>query len=180
MEPQTVFNPVIAGVVAGIVAALVAAYASRRNSERAIQIENITKERAKWRDKIRCLALEVQQAATEMNRVKLAELRLGFCLNLNPFDTEDDAIIAVISKFSWNKAVDEKNLTEFSDRLALLLKHDWERAKHEAKLFHFRRAPVRTPYEKFLTRSVEDAARLRFKNAALWGHLSKADNSRAT
>jgi hypothetical protein len=150
MDWQTVFTSVSAS---GVIAALVTGYASRRSSERAIQIENITKERAKWRDKIRCQALEVQRAATEKDRAKLAELRLGFCLNLNPLDKEDCAIITVISRFSESGQVDEKSLLEFSDRLALLLKHDWERAKHEAKLFPFRRkAPVRIPYERSLAR----------------------------
>jgi hypothetical protein len=144
MDWQTVWTSASAS---GVIAALIAGYASRRNSERVIQIENITKERAKWRDKIRSQALETQRAAREMNRAKLAELRLGFCLNLNPFDKEDCAIITVISTLSELEQVDEESLLEFSDRLALLLKHDWERAKHEAKLFHFRKAPVRRTYE---------------------------------
>jgi hypothetical protein len=150
------WQTVVTSLSAGLIAAVVTGYASRRNSERAIQIENITKERAKWRDKIRCLALEAQQAARGKNGVKLAELRLGFCLNLNPFDDEDCAIIAIISRFSGSEQVDEKTLLEFSDRLALLLKHDWDRAKHEAELFRFRRkAPVRNTYNEFRQEQLE-------------------------
>lgn len=42
----------------------------------------------------------------------------------------------------------EARLAEFSGRVAYLLKHDWERAKHEAKAWFSRRnAPERKRYE---------------------------------
>jgi hypothetical protein len=59
-----------------VVSALVAGLFAERSSKRAIQIENITKERAKWRDKIRDFALAVHQAATQRNEALLKELRL--------------------------------------------------------------------------------------------------------
>jgi hypothetical protein len=128
---------------------------SRRNSERTIQIENITQERAKWRDKLRELAHEVQQAATEEEKpAKLEGLFLDFSLNLNPFDEEDEAILNVIRELSRLKPENrEQCCQEFFDRLALLLKYDWERAKREAKPWSFlRAAPARTPYAEFKAR----------------------------
>jgi hypothetical protein len=116
-----------------VVSALVAGLFAERSSKRAIQIENITKERAKWRDKIRDLALAVHRAATLKERALLIEQRLCLSLNLNPIDTEDTAILSAIDKMSQSEQLDEKTLQEFSDRVALLLKHDWDRAKVEAK-----------------------------------------------
>ena len=133
MDKQTVVSSAIA-VIGVIISALIAALVARRNSERAIQIENITKERAKWRDKIREQALEVHRATTEKNHEKLMELRLALSLNLNPEDKEDRAILDLISEMVRH----DKGLEEFSVRVALLLKHDWERAKREAKPFSLR------------------------------------------
>lgn len=64
---------------------LVAGFVTLKISERKIQIENVTQERAKWRDKIRIKSNEVHQATVDDNAAKLAELRLDFSLNLNPF-----------------------------------------------------------------------------------------------
>jgi hypothetical protein len=41
---------------------------------------------------------------------------------------------------------DDRMGQEFADRVALLLKHDWERAKCEAK---HRKTPPRLTYEEF-------------------------------
>jgi hypothetical protein len=74
--------------------------------------------------------------------------RSEFSLNLNPFDQEDEGILAVINTVKNRDTLDVK-LPEFADRVALLLKHDWERAKHEAKPLLFRWSPPkRTTYEK--------------------------------
>ncbi len=111
-----------------VVSALVAGLFAERSSKRAIQVENITKERAKWRDKIRELAPAVHKAASQKNGALLKEQRLSLSLNLNPIDAEDTAILNAIDKMSQSEQLDEKRLQEFSDRVALLLKHDWERA----------------------------------------------------
>lgn len=131
-------SAVISAVVSGIFA--------RRTSERAIQIENITKERAKWRDKIREQALAVHQAARKQDAALLAELRLSLSLNLNPTDNEDAGILRAIDTLMAAALPDEKTGREFADRVALLLKHDWDRAKSEAK---HRKSPPRLTYAEF-------------------------------
>jgi hypothetical protein len=127
------------------------------NNARNIKIENITKERAKWRDDVRQKSLEVHKAAVSLNVVWLNELHLQFGLILNPEDVNDRAILDTIRclKISQNEAV----LTEFADRVSLLLKHDWERAKWEAKggdcafaSDMVLRKPPRVTYEQFTAR----------------------------
>ncbi|WP_404361603.1 hypothetical protein [Methylotuvimicrobium sp. KM1] len=133
-----------------VVGGLVAGFVALRNSERKILIENVTKERAKWREKIRIKSNEVYKAAEADESAKLLELRLEFSLNLNPFDNEDNAILGAIVnlKVSENREI---KLAEFSERVALLLKHDWERAKFEAKPWFFRcYPPKRTTFAEWL------------------------------
>ncbi len=101
------------------------------NNARNIKIDNITKERAKWRENVRQKSLDVHKAAVRLNGVWLDELHLQFSLILNPEDANDRAILAIIRRLKISH--DEALLTEFADRVSLLLKHDWERAKWEAK-----------------------------------------------
>ncbi len=67
MDWKTILtSTVLAAIVVGLVsfvAAIINGYGLRRNVERAIQIENITKERARWRSKLRSRASEVYEAA---------------------------------------------------------------------------------------------------------------------
>jgi len=123
-----------------VVGGLIAGFIALRTLERNIQIENITQERAKWREKIRIKSVEVHQASMAYNKDKLSQLRLEFSLNLNPFEIEDSSILSVIADLQDSKDRGTK-LAEFSDRVALLLKHDWERAKYEAKHFNCHLCP---------------------------------------
>ncbi|SRR5579871_2455125 len=127
-----------------VLAALVTAFVALQNSERKIKIEHITGERAKWRDKVREKALQVHQAAVAGNAERLLELHLEFSLILNPNDPEDRKILLTISKLSsedMDTDLLQSLLSEFEQRIAFLLKHDWERAKSEADPFWKRREP---------------------------------------
>jgi hypothetical protein len=123
-----------------------------RTNERNIQIENITKERAKWRNKIRRDANSACAPSAMKEGAEFEKLRMAFSLNLNPLDVEDNGIMECLEKFP-NEYSKNEALKEFTIRLSLLLKHDWERAKYEAKswIYHvFRRAPMRTRYDDFV------------------------------
>jgi hypothetical protein len=136
--------------VAGFVAGVVAGYFAFQSPERKIQIEYIAQERAKWRKKIRANALLVQQAAVGHDPIKLDELHLTFRLLLNPHDEEDQLILLTIGNLK-NAGNYKAGLVEFSSRIALLLKHDWDRAKHEARPWFLAfRAPKRRPYADVL------------------------------
>ncbi len=123
-------------LTSAVVAALVGGYVSLVDSERKIQIENVTQERAKWREQIRLNAIKVHKVAIdpdiEVRKSSLTELRMVVELLLNPHDPEDVAILRCIEELADCKEP-AKRLPELSRRLAFLLKHDWERAKREAK-----------------------------------------------
>ena len=104
------------------IAGLIAAYVAFWNAEQKIAIDNITKERAKWRDKIREVALEIYKAIMESDKEKLSELKNKFRLLLNPVDTEDNNIINLICVKDESKK--EEQADEFSFCVSHLLKHD--------------------------------------------------------
>ena len=87
MAADAVGSTIVVGIVAGVsslLGAAIGAAVSLRTNSRNIKIENITKERAKWRDNVRKKALKVHQAAVEKNATRLQELYLEFTLILNP------------------------------------------------------------------------------------------------
>ena len=120
-------------VVAGLVAGLV----TLRTTERKIAIENITQQRQLWREKIREKALEVVQAYKNNDRARIEELYVEFQLLLNPEDGNDIAILDTIWKMQEEEKEHSNLSIELSEKLSLLLKHDWERAKYEAKPVFF-------------------------------------------
>lgn len=142
MDLSTVLS---SGVVAGLVAGLVTV----RTVERKIAIENITQQRQHWRENVRSKCKEVVSAYSEGNASRLTELYSEFQLMLNPEDVNDVSILDTL----WEMQGDEKSLglaVELSEKISLLLKHDWERAKREAKPLWFRIGESqRTSYDNF-------------------------------
>lgn len=133
----------------GVVASLIAGLVTLRTTERKIAIENITKQRELWRDKIRVKSLEVTRAYDGKDSRRLLELYTEFLLLLIPFDPEDNAIMDVLWDLK-SGSLDIGKLIEFTERLSLLLKHDWQRAKREAKPWFFRGSKAkRKTYDHF-------------------------------
>jgi hypothetical protein len=112
-------------------------------------MENVTQERAKWRSAIRALADALIKAAREGDTKEAERHCAQLALNVNPFDAEDKALVEIAKKLSESPTLDG-HLVEFTDRIALLLKHDWERAKREAHPWFLRGGdPRRVPYCEF-------------------------------
>ena len=102
-------------------------------SNRRIHIENVTQERAKWREKIRDRALKVHDAIMSKNEQALFKLKCEFKTLLNPDDTEDQRIIACFDvEESMSNAQLQERAQNFASLVAALLKHDWDRAKAES------------------------------------------------
>ncbi|WP_217511795.1 hypothetical protein [Vibrio metschnikovii] len=113
----------------GLISALVTALFSKFVSDKSHKIENITKERKEWRDRLRSIVIEVVKAsqAEDVKALKLLEAEL--IVRLNPKDKEDQLILKSLENISndWSAT----NIQEFCDRVSYLLKHDWERVKQE-------------------------------------------------
>ncbi len=134
MDLQTLLGSLVSSAV---VAATISAFVSLRTTARNINVEHVTRERAKWRDKVRDKALQVHQAIALDNASRLAELHMEFSLIVNPFDAEDRQILSLIQPVA-DATTKQSALAQFEDRVALLLKHDWDRAKLEAAPAHRR------------------------------------------
>ena len=72
-------------------------------------------------------------------------MRAEFSLLLNPHSIIDQQILLLITPNGADKA------DEFNCRVALLLKHDWERAKREASLWRrlWEKEPTPVSFEYF-------------------------------
>ena len=146
MEWTKVFCNTTLSVLIPIVVALIAASVTWQIAAKRIVIENITQERAKWREKVRKRALLVHDAMIKRNGEDLDRYRSEFRALLNPQDCEDMGIVRCIELPQQGGELEQAK--GFSKRIALLLKHDWERAKHEAKTIHCRCKPKREPYRE--------------------------------
>ena len=132
-----------------VIVGLVANWVILRTAARKISIENITQQRQLWRETIREKASEVAKAYKgNDSSSRIEELYVEFQLLLNPRDPDDIEILDTI----WEMKKKEKNpklLIELSEKLSLLLKYDWDRAKYEAKPLSFLcgKPKPRTKYE---------------------------------
>jgi len=145
MDLPTVLS---SGVLAGLVAGLV----SIRISERKIAIENITQQRQLWRERIRSLACDIQLSYRNKSQENLKSHFSSMQLLLNPEDDEDNSILDTLWEMSEQSEIENLALI-FSEKLSLLLKHDWERAKSEAKpIFPLKAKIKRVSYKKFKSR----------------------------
>ena len=105
-------------------------------AQRRIAIENITQELAKWRANIRRIALDAHNAMVDGKADKVERVRNELSALLNPYDREDRKLLACLGGAC---PCDRKIRDEFALRVALLLKHDWERAKWEARSIRWSR-----------------------------------------
>ena len=103
-------------------------------AQRQILVQYVTAERAKWRKNIRAQALEVHNAILCGDTEKLGRLQNEFRILLNPLDCQDQAILDSIA-LDESRHEPQEQTEEFAERISLLLKHDWERAKLEAGFF---------------------------------------------
>jgi hypothetical protein len=134
-----------------VFAAIVAGIVSLRTNARNIKVKNVIVERAKWREKVRAKALEIYSRISEGKEA--GDLYLQTALILNPLDQEDRAILRLIRRTQGIESK-ESTISELTDRFALLLKHDWERAKWESSSILGRRlsCPKRVRFEDFKLR----------------------------
>ncbi len=120
----------LAGVSITALTGWLGSFFALRKDERAVQIEQITKERTKWRENIRKLTEEIVLIYMAQNEAKtpgkVAASRCKLATALNPKDQYDNDILRHFDDLFAGKA---NNVELFAYKIALLLKHDWERVK---------------------------------------------------
>lgn len=152
METKSIlYDLIIAAIPVAITTIVTWHIASRR-----LIIENIDRERTTWRKEVREIAARIYEAMTAKNKNanKLNNLRNELRIRLNPYyhkkAGKDDC--EIIESVCLPTDVDPlENAEEFSFRISLLLKHDWERSKHSAGLNSCKPCePTRTSYREWL------------------------------
>lgn len=144
-KPSNISASIWAALLSGIVSAAVTAVVTFSIAVHRIKIENITQERCKWREKMRELANAVHSAMQAADLKELARLRAALALRLNPDDEDDKKILEVFDEAK--ESSDFKDISRrFSEHFALLLKHDWDRAKQEARFWCCGKEPPRLSY----------------------------------
>lgn len=111
-------------LLTALVASGITALATWGVARRQIKAQYITAERTKWRGDIRRLTLRVRRAILDQDQIRLDELKDELRILLNPSDPEDKKILCCMKVGSGTE--------KFVGRIALLLKHDWERVKLES------------------------------------------------
>lgn len=125
------------GYVTLLFSAIIAVIVAYATAKAASYSKDVVEERQKWRERIRELAIEAVQMihAKETRSKEYQTLLSEFHLRLNPDDINDKEIIETLEK-SIQKP-DEILAKKILAQVSRLLKHDWERAKTEARLLSF-------------------------------------------
>lgn len=129
----TKFEALLAGAAVATLAGWLGAFFALRKDERDVQIRQITEERTKWRDAMRSLTQEIVRLYSERtastSSVSIPEARSKLVTNLNPKCSDDNNKIIEHFDNLFSRLVSD--IDQFTKRMALLLKHDWERCKWE-------------------------------------------------
>lgn len=123
----------------GVVSALATAFFAYITTQRGDTLEYITKERQKWREELREIALELENSDISNYNIVLSKIKVRINAYGNTINSsyKDD-------KHIWNEmkllsdAAKSNKLTEFNLHketmlfyISMLLKYDWERSKRE-------------------------------------------------
>ena len=119
-----------------LVSVTVAAFVTWSIAQRRIAVENVTKERAKWRGQVRYLASQIYEAFSSPieDKRQIQKLKMRLTVLLDPCDKRDKRIICLLDKILRDN-ITGKAKKEFITEVTLLLKYDWERSKLEAGFF---------------------------------------------
>ena len=127
-SPTSIFAAILTAFVGG---SLISAILGWVAAQKRLHVENVTQERSKWREQIRCKTSEAHNAILQGNGEAIDRLKSEFILLLNPDECEDQRIVESIrDEKDTNKR--RKIADNLVIRVSYLLKHDWERAKLEA------------------------------------------------
>ncbi|MBM7558232.1 hypothetical protein [Halanaerobacter jeridensis] len=120
-----------------VLSSIITSFISKIINDKNNSLKYITEERRNWRKNIRKI---ISKLVIENNKNKAKKLVSHLELNLNPYDTKDECIIDLAKKLlkaRFEGKEDKEEEKDIENKLiktsSYLLKHDWERAKQEAR-----------------------------------------------
>ena len=129
----------LAGISLTSITGWLASFFALRKDEKTVHIEQITKERSKWRDNMRKLTDEIcvhfSTNHEQFSPEKTSSLRARLATSLNPKCAQDNKILQQFEKLS---AKNKDDIIIFEKQMSLLLKHDWERVKWECTAIYIK------------------------------------------
>lgn len=126
-------SQLVAGALGGIVAAIITLVGVLTTSRWRIAEENIIKQRAEWRDAVRSI---IAQAVRNEDPVEARKLWAELALRMNPTEdhTKDDReLVRLVRSLESAGERNDAVRGRIVDLAAHILKHDWTRAKWEAR-----------------------------------------------
>lgn len=143
MESSNLFAILIPAVLgSSLLVAIINSVVNYFSDKKKSNLENITKERANWRKKIRQLSGKISEQSSDSQinflnelKVNINPLGYGTIANQPKWIDYDGYIWETIEKMENSKTDGDKNIlkSELVFRLSVLLKLDWERSKSEIK-----------------------------------------------
>jgi len=137
-------NLVVTGLTGGLVASLLTLWGVLLTARWRITEENIIKERAKWRDAVRLL---IEQSMIKNDRTELRRIAAGLALRMNPKTHDDRELVALVYSLQHRANRKDETYQKIVALSAHILKHDWTRAKWEARPRLWWKAPHQTRHE---------------------------------
>lgn len=132
--PESVFSSdIMVAIIGALVGAALVGVTASLAARITTQSKDIVEERRKWRDQIRSLAEETMALTLHqpLTPAEFSKVKTAFILRLNPSSSVyDRAIIEALDELEKSSSV--SNREAFLDHVARLLKHDWERVKHDS------------------------------------------------
>ncbi|GHE04183.1 hypothetical protein U879_01850 [Defluviimonas sp. 20V17] len=124
----------IATLILSAIVSIIVAYATAKTASYS---RDVVGERKDWRDKVRTLTVEASllMQRDETRSPRFLAIISEFRLRLNPDDRNDMQILKTLEDSMLIS--DDLLRMKFLAQVARLLKHDWERAKVEARLISF-------------------------------------------
>lgn len=123
------FTSLLAGVSIAAIGGWLASFLALRKDERAVHVEQITKERTKWRQDMRLLTQETVELFSNYTppaHDKKQKLRAQLATSINPKCAYDKHLLTL-----FDQLVHKGSMVDFTNAMSFLLKHDWERVKWE-------------------------------------------------
>lgn len=135
----------LVSLFSGFAGSLITASITKSINEKNQKLKYVTEERQKWRAEIR---EETTKLAKNLfynesnNESELERIKAFFKIRLNPIDDYDKDIIKKLEN------INRDTINDFVLKISCLLKHDWERAKKEAKESNKIRMTAQEYYKK--------------------------------
>lgn len=140
----------IGGALGGVFAAMITFVGVLTTSRWRIAEENIIKQRAEWRDAVRSL---ISQAMVVDDALEARKIWAELALRMNPkndAEKDDRELVALVGSLEDRQNQTHAIRSRIVDLAAHILKHDWTRAKWEARGWLWDEEPKQTRYDSTL------------------------------